>query len=123
MSKILLIITLVLTSAFSVQAPAGLQTIHKKDGTSFKAYIKGDVFLNWLKTEDGAIVVFNNKNKKYEYAKLEEKNASKQLVGSGIEYKKNTNSLRTRSILKENISENELNEIREEIRKNNPDTH
>lgn len=118
MFKFIFIMFFALTSAFCVQAMEGLITFTKKDGSTFKGYLQGDEYLNWIKTEDGKLIIYNNSSRKYEYIKIEEEYGIKSLTGTGVEYTPNTikrSSTFNKKIVQENsINEKKLYEIKKE---------
>jgi len=76
------------TISYLFSAPAFHQTRDFKngDGTTFKAKAKGDRYLNWIETEDGEILKYNQESKNFEYAKIEKD----QLKVSGEKYEKSS---------------------------------
>lgn len=69
MKQTLLIVFL---SALLSAAPAfeRERTFSQPDGTTFKGKVKGDEYLNWVETENGDIVLFNAKSKRFEFADI-----------------------------------------------------
>jgi len=79
------LVLLFTTVAILLAAPAfeHLNIYKQPDGSTFSATPKGDEYLHYLKTPNGAFVVYNKKTGYYEYAKVQEG----ALVGSGHIYK------------------------------------
>lgn len=77
-----LILSLI-TFSLLLSAPA----FHEKkvfelsNNDSFSGYLKGDEHLNWIESDEGDILVFNQQSHRYEYAIIKENN----LVPSGVE--------------------------------------
>jgi len=59
-------------------------TFKQKDGSTFKGHLHGDEYFSWIKDTQGHIVVFNNKSKNYELAKLQTTNKHLQLLPTGV---------------------------------------
>lgn len=122
MLKHIIILLFFLSNIFAVSPIQGKITFTKKDGSTFEGYLKGDEYLSWIKTENGDLVVFNNKSRDYEYAKIKEEDGIKSLIGSGIEYKPKygiKKALNSKSISKEEaLNENELFQLRKERKEN-----
>jgi len=83
MKKIILIVAM---TALGFAAPAyqGEITFTQKDGSSFTGHLQGDECFSWIKDKQGQIVVFNNKSKNYELAKLKMLDGHMELLPSGI---------------------------------------
>lgn len=62
----------------------------QSDGTTFKAKPQGDEYLHFLKTTEGAILLYNPVTKNFDYAKIE----NDRLVPSGTPYKTGKTKLR-----------------------------
>ena len=111
--KILLLFLLTLSQLFSAPAYAKIREFKNQDGTTFMAKGQGNQHLNWIETEDGEILKYNQKTKNYEYAKIE----NRSLQASGVKYEKN-NSIRARSIGRvKKINSSELGALWQERQK------
>ncbi|MEA3372484.1 MAG: hypothetical protein U9Q62_02215 [Campylobacterota bacterium] len=77
-----LILLLTLTSLWSAPALNVKRQFQQPDGTTFTGRQQGDEYLNWIETEDGDILRFNKKQKRFEYAIIKEK----KLMHSGEQY-------------------------------------
>lgn len=86
---------LLFSSALLFSAPAldALREFTNADGTTFMAKAQGNQHLNWVQTQDGEILKYNQTTKNFEYAKIE-KDA---LTASGVKYEKE-NSMRARAL-------------------------
>lgn len=111
--KLLLILMLTFSYAFSVPALSVPREFKQSDGSTFKAKAVGNQHLNWIETEDGEILKYNNKSKNFEYATI--KNSS--LKASGTAFEKD-NSLRARSMGRiDKIDKEELHKLWSKKRK------
>jgi len=95
MKKIILII-LFKISLFGVEAYRGEIKFTQNDNKSFKAYLKGDEWFDWVDVDDGYVAQFNNKSENYEYMLLDENN---ELVYSNVKVEADSTAI-TRGILK-----------------------
>lgn len=84
--KIIFSLVTTLTLLFGAPAFTLERTYTQSDGTTFKAKPQGDEYIHFLKTEDGAILVYNPQTKNFEYAIVEED----RLIPSGVAYRKNS---------------------------------
>ena len=84
--KILLIFLLFLTQIFAAPAYNKMRDFTQADGTTFKARGMGNQHLNWIETEDGEVLRYNQSSKNFEYATI--KNNS--LRASGTRYETNS---------------------------------
>ncbi|QSZ40969.1 hypothetical protein GJV85_02175 [Sulfurimonas aquatica] len=91
--KTILLSLIITTSLFSAPAFTKERELKNADGTTFMAKAQGNQHLNWLITQDGEILKYNQKSKNFEYAKIEKN----ELKASGVKYEKN-NSKRARAI-------------------------
>jgi len=107
------LLSLLLTFEFLFSAPAFsiVREFQQSDGTVFTAKAQGDEFLNWVETKDGDILKYSEKNKNFEYAKIEDS----KLKGSGIKY--NKKDFRGGSSLKYKVNKTELYKLWGEKRK------
>ncbi len=81
--KTLMIFASIITFALCVPAFQGPMEFKQNDGSTFQGKLKGDEWFNWIEDKEGRIVKYNNSSKNYEYAKVEEKNGTLELVPSG----------------------------------------
>ena len=88
------IILVLLSISILNAAPAfnKLREFKNSDGTSFMAKAKGNQHLNWIQTEDGEVLRYNQKSGNFEYAEI----IDESLKPSGMKYEKN-NSKRSRA--------------------------
>ena len=82
--KFLLLILLTLSQLFSAPALGKMRQFTNADGTTFMAKARGDQHLNWIQTDDGEILRYNQNSNNFEYAIIK-KNL---LQASGIKYEK-----------------------------------
>jgi hypothetical protein len=70
----------------ALAAPAYQGDIEFKnsDGSSFVGTLKGDEYFSWIENKELDIIVYNDKNKNYEYGKFIKIDNQLQLVPSGI---------------------------------------
>lgn len=54
------------------------------DGSTFKGHLKGDEWFNWVQTDDGYVVQYNEESKNYEYMVVESENNLTKLKFSNI---------------------------------------
>lgn len=89
------LILFLLINSYLLSAPAfsKMREFQNGDGTTFMAKAQGNQYLNWIETEDGEILKYNQLSSNYEYAKIEENS----LKSSGTKYEKKS-SIRARSI-------------------------
>jgi len=86
-----------LSITFLNAAPAREVTRHyiQSDGSSLYATQHGDEYLHWLQTQDGAVVIYNNKTSNYDYAQIEQNT----LKASGEVYSPDKRKSRSITIL------------------------
>lgn len=105
--KLLTLIIVVYTTTFAAPAYHALRNFTNSDGSTFKAKAFGNQHLNWLESEDGEILKFNEETNNFEYATIQ----NKALKASGTKYEKN-NSKRARAFKHINkIQKEELTEL------------
>lgn len=103
------LLLLLLCFAFGFAAPAfdAMREFTNADGTTFMAKAQGNQHLNWIQTQDGEILKYNEMTKNFEYAKIEEDS----LVVSGVKYEKN-DSKRARALHQINkLGKSELSKL------------
>ncbi len=111
--KLTLLFLLLTSQLFSAPALDKMRKFTNSDGSTFMAKGQGNQHLNWIKTEDGEVLKYNEANKRFEYATIKEN----RLRASGVKYEKN-NSKRARSLGRvSKISENELFKLYESRQK------
>ncbi len=91
--RFLLLFFLLYSQIFGAMAYNKLREFKQNDGSTFEAKAFGNQHLNWIETTDGAILKYNQENKNFEYAIIE----NNQLKSSGVKYEKN-DSIRARSL-------------------------
>lgn len=69
------------------------------DGSSFTATQRGDEYLNWIETEDGSILILNDKEGDFEYAIID----GFELKGNNVTYHKTDSKARDGGVTKEQI--------------------
>jgi hypothetical protein len=109
------LLLLFLASALLFGAPAfnALREFTNADGTTFMAKAGGNQHLNWIQTQDGEILKYNETSKNFEYAKIE----NNALVACGVKYEKN-DSKRARALHQINkIEKKELSQLWKERQK------
>jgi hypothetical protein len=82
--RYLLIITLLHTLLFCAPALNQQRKFYNSNGTSFLGKAQGNQYLNWIETQEGNIVVFNQQTKNFEYAIIK----NDMLVPNDIQYSK-----------------------------------
>ncbi len=97
--KFILLLSLLISTLFSAPAYNKMREFKQADGTTFMAKGQGNQNLNWIQTEDGQILRYNQTSKNYEYAVIK----NQKLKASGSEYKK-SNLKRVKSLQKEDNS-------------------
>jgi hypothetical protein len=113
--KILILIFIVTSSLFCAPAFSKIRTFKNSDGKEFKAQAQGDQYLNWIYTEDGEILKYNQKSKDFEYAIIKDN----LLQPSGVKYqKKSTKTKMANSFKKVDISK--IYKLWQEKRKTSP---
>ncbi len=93
MMKILIVLAFFVSYALAAPAYNKLRDFKQSDGTTFKARAFGNQHLNWIETQDGEILKYNEQSKNFEYAKIKDES----LKPSGARYEQN-NSKRARSL-------------------------
>jgi hypothetical protein len=83
--KTLLLLLFASTLLFSAPAFNAMREFTNADGTTFMAKAQGNQHLNWIQTQDGEILKYNQATKSFEYAKIE----GDRLLPSGIKYENN----------------------------------
>lgn len=86
--RFFLFFLLIFTQAFAAPAYNKTREFTQSDGTLFEAKAYGNQHLNWIETTDGEILKYNQKNKNFEYAIIE----NRQLRSSGVRYEKEDSS-------------------------------
>ena len=88
MKKILFILIFIYSNiTFAGPAYPGEIEFHQTDGSSFKGYLKGDEWFNWIEDSNNRTVLKYNKNSKnYENAIVQNINGVAELVPSGIKF-------------------------------------
>lgn len=84
MFVVCLIVSVMNIPIFAVSAFPGPVTFKQHDGGRFIGKLKGDEWFGWIEDQAGHVVIYNKNSKRYEYAKLVEKNSSVDLAPSGI---------------------------------------
>ena len=74
--KYILLITILISQLYSAPARGGIREFTQADGSTFKASAKGNQHLNWIESEDGEILKYNQKTKNYEIAEIKNENLS-----------------------------------------------
>ena len=92
--KILLVLFATFATLFAAPAFQKGHTYTQSDGTTFQAKPQGDEYLHFLKTKEGAILLYNPATKNFDYAKIE----NDQLVPSGIPYMPKNTKLRKSAV-------------------------
>ena len=82
--KSLLLVLLTLSQLFSAPALGKMREFTNADGTTFMAKARGDQHLNWIQTDDGEVLRYNQNSNNFEYAIIK-KNL---LQASGVKYDK-----------------------------------
>jgi hypothetical protein len=82
--KTLLLLLLGFSFGFSAPALDAMREFTNADGTTFMAKAQGNQHLNWVQTQDGEILKYNEASKNFEYAEIKED----ALVSSGLKYEK-----------------------------------
>ena len=98
-------ITIFVSTAWAAPALQKQKTLLQADGTRFVAQPKGNEFLHYFQTKEGAILKYNPKTKNYDYAKVR----NDRLVPSGIPYK--PNGIQKASAFKQLISPSVLEHL------------
>ncbi len=80
--KYIVLITLLISQLYSAPARGGIREFTQADGSTFKAIAKGNHHLNWIESENGEILKYNQKTKNYEIAEIKNEN----LLPSGQKY-------------------------------------
>lgn len=80
--KTLLLLSLASALLFAAPAFDDLREFKNADGTTFMAKGQGNQHLNWIETQDGEILRYNEATKDFEYAQIKEDT----LEPSGIKY-------------------------------------
>lgn len=105
--KILLLLSLASALLFGAPAYDTLREFTNADGTTFMAKAQGNQHLNWIQTQDGEILKYNEESKNFEYAEIKEN----MLKPSGAKYEKN-DSKRARALHQINkIDKSELSKL------------
>ena len=115
--KILLLVILLAIYLFSAPAYNALREFTQADGTVFIAKGQGDQHLNWIETEGGEILRYNNQSKNYEYAEVQ----NSEIKASGRKFEKQNQKRATPLQQTENLFKKSINELwkikREEAQK------
>ena len=82
--KILSIFLLMSTILLGAPAFDRLKEFKQADGTTFLAKGQGNHHLNWIETQDGDILKYNEESKNFDYATIEKNN----LKASGEKFEK-----------------------------------
>jgi hypothetical protein len=84
MKRVLWLSGLFIGAALLQAAPAwnGERSFKQPDGTTFKGKVRGDEYLHWIESDNGDIVIFNRKSRRYEKAEI----STDSLIGSGSTY-------------------------------------
>jgi hypothetical protein len=84
--KTILLAFLLLSQLAAAPAYPGKRQFQQPDGTVFTARQKGDEYLHWYETDEGDVLLYNKKEKRFEYAVIKEK----KLLPSGEAFRKST---------------------------------
>ena len=76
------ILTLLTLSLYATPTFTKERLYTLQDGTTFSARLQGDAFLHYYIAQDGAIILFNKKEARFEYAAVK----NDTLIPSGIAY-------------------------------------
>lgn len=74
--KLVMFLLIIIVSLWSAPALTIKREFKQPDGTTFSARMQGDEFLHWVEAEDGSILLFNKKEKRFEHAILQAKRLS-----------------------------------------------
>jgi hypothetical protein len=69
-------------------------TFKQQDGSSFRGYLKGDEWFNWIEDKQAHVVKYNSVSHAYEYGVIKEVNGSLDLFPSGIKVEKQFRQVR-----------------------------
>ena len=111
MRKLILLIGATV-SIYAGPAYKGELEFKQADGKIFNGHIKGDEWLSWVESGDGAIIKYNLKSKNYEYAKIDNVDGKEKLVPSSIKY--NGNKFLTKGYGQIRKFKNENNMVKKE---------
>lgn len=102
--KFLLIFSLLFTYILAAPAFNKERDFKQADGTTFKAKAFGNQHLNWIETQDGEVLKYNQETNNFEYAHIKDE----KLRASGARYNKN-DSKKARALKKvKKIDKDEL---------------
>jgi hypothetical protein len=94
MKKIIYIFLCIPVLTFSAPAYKGEMTFKQQDGSSFRGYLKGDEWFNWIEDKQAHVVKYNSVSHAYEYGVIKEVNGSLDLFPSGIKVEKQFRQVR-----------------------------
>lgn len=103
--KYLIIFTLLIQLLNAAPAFPGKRTFVQPDGTKVVYQLQGDEYMRWLESEDGEVLLSNEKNKRLEYAIVKDGN----LKASGVAFSKKPQGEKASQIKK--VSKKELIEL------------
>jgi hypothetical protein len=83
MKKLIMSLIVAVSSLIAVPAFDGERSFKQSNGQTFTGSVKGDEWLHWIETKNGAVVIYNNNSKDYEYATIREIDGQEVLVASG----------------------------------------
>ncbi len=84
MKRIIYMFLCIPVLVFSAPAYKGEMIFKQQNGSSFKGYLKGDEWFNWIEDKQAHVVKYNSVSHAYEYGVIKEVNGSLDLFPSGI---------------------------------------
>ena len=82
--KLLLIFSFLLLPLFGAPAFNGQRTFTQPDGSVVTYRLQGDEHLHWMESDDGQIILYNEKSHRIEHAEIKDG----MLKPSGVNYQK-----------------------------------
>ncbi len=102
-----------ISTLWSAPALSIEQQFQQPDGTTFTGRQQGDEYLHWIETEDGEIVLYNKKGKRFEYATVKDDKLvpSGESFKSGVKKTKTNNGAKRASLLHQKVNKGDLSRL------------
>ena len=112
--KLILLLFLTLHQLYGAPAFNKVREFTNADGSKFTAQGRGDQYLNWIETEDGTVLKFNQESQNFEYAEI----LDNRLLPSGKKYRVSNVKKSNSFVQDQKINSEELSKLWQYKRQN-----